>query len=191
MKSQPTAIPEVTLITPERFGDLRGYLSEVYRHDRLRHLGIEVDFLQDNISLSADVGTVRGLHFQITPMQQAKIVFVLRGAILDVAVDLRAGSPTFGQHVSAKLSEDNGHQLYVPVGFAHGFATLVPNTLVYYKISSLYAPELERGILWNDPDLAIEWPVSTDQAIVSARDKQQPRVKDLETYFQYVSDGSD
>ena len=185
MKSQPTAIPEVTLITPERFGDLRGYLSEVYRHDRLRQLGIEVDFLQDNISLSADVGTVRGLHFQITPMAQAKIVFVLRGAILDVAVDLRAGSPTFGQHVSAMLSEDNGHQLYVPVGFAHGFATLAPNTLVYYKISSLYTPELERGILWNDPDLAIEWPVSTDRAIVSARDKQQPRVKDLETYFQY------
>ena len=172
-------------ITPDRFGDERGYFIETYNRSALREHGIELDFMQDNQSLSRDVGTVRGLHFQTPPFAQAKLVRVLKGAILDVAVDIRSGSPTFGQHVSCELSADKGNQLLVPEGFAHGFCTLQPDTEVFYKVSAGYAPTHDKGVLWNDPDLGIDWPVATDDAILSDKDKSQPRLAEYDSAFVY------
>lgn len=176
----PTAIPDVKLIVPARYGDERGFLSEVYERSAFQEAGIGIEFVQENHSFSARRGTVRGLHFQVPPRAQAKLVRVSRGAILDVAVDLRPDSPTFGRHVSAVLSAENWHQLYVPVGFAHGFCTLEPDTEVIYKLSDVYAPEHERGVLWNDPALGIDWPVDAAVAIVSPRDRTHPRLAELE-----------
>ena len=185
MEVVETYIPSVKIITPKQFGDRRGFLSEVYRRDTLCEANIDQEFIQDNLSLSATRGTVRGLHFQIPPAAQSKIVFVIHGAILDVAVDIRTGSPTFGRHVSIMLDDEKRQQLYIPPGFAHGFSTLKPETLVYYKISTPYTPEHERGILWNDPDLGIDWKIPPDRAVLSDRDRQHPPLKDLATYFSY------
>ena len=185
MEITETSIPSVKIIRPQRFGDPRGFFSEVYRRDKLRDAGIDQEFTQDNLSLSTTLGTVRGLHFQIPPVAQSKLIFVIHGAILDVALDIRAGSPTFGRHISFKLDDENRQQLYVPSGFAHGFSTLKPDTLVYYKISTPYTPEHERGILWNDPDLGINWQVSPDRVVLSDRDRHHPPLKDLATYFSY------
>lgn len=173
----------VLLITPVRHQDGRGFFSEVYNRRRLTEAGIDVEFVQDNHSLSAEKGTVRGLHFQIDPHPVAKLVRVTSGGIWDVVVDLRRGSPTYGQHVSAELSADNWAQLYVPVGFAHGFCTLEPNTEVAYKVTDYWSADVDRGLAWDDPDLAIPWPVSGDEAIVSDKDRSQPKLADLPPYF--------
>lgn len=171
----PTEIPDVKIIEPKRHGDNRGFFSEVYNRKSLRELaGIDADFVQDNHSLSAEKGVVRGLHYQLPPMALHKLVRVVRGSILDVAVDIRRGSPTFGRHVKAILSAENWRQLFVPIGFAHGFVTLEVNTEVCYKVSDYWSAELERGIRWNDPELNIDWGIEPDKAILSARDSRHP-----------------
>jgi dTDP-4-dehydrorhamnose 3,5-epimerase len=183
MLIEPTAIPEVRLITPKRHGDHRGFLSEVYSRRALAAAGIDIDFVQDNHTMTALAGTVRGLHYQLPPMAQAKLVRVTRGAIYDVAVDLRRRSPTFGRHVGAIVSAEAWNQILVPVGFAHGFCTLTPDTEVIYRLSNDYAPTHERGLLWNDEALRIEWPVESDAAILSDRDRKNPRLADLTETF--------
>jgi dTDP-4-dehydrorhamnose 3,5-epimerase len=179
MELTPSAIPDVKLITPKRHGDHRGFFSEVYSAATLRQHGMETVFIQDNHSLSAEPGVVRGLHYQLPPAAQAKLIRVARGAILDVAVDIRRGSPTFGRHVTAILSAENWRQIFIPPGFAHGFVTLEPNTEVLYKVSGPYAPDRERGILWSDPELGIEWGVDPSAAILSAKDRDYPRLADV------------
>ncbi len=178
-------MPEVVLVTPKRFGDNRGYFSETFRKDRFSEEVGPFEFLQDNQSLSAEVGTVRGLHFQLNPRAQGKLVRCIAGAILDVAVDIRVGSPTFGRHVKVELSAENGCQVWIPPGFAHGFCTLVPNSILSYKVTDYYSAEHDRGLLWNDPDLAIEWPVEPEKAVLSAKDLAQPRLVDLQANFVY------
>lgn len=185
MLIEATAIPEVMLIAPKRFGDDRGFFVEIYNKKRYQEHGVAADFVQDNHSYSATVGTMRGLHFQLAPFAQAKLVTCIRGAIFDVAVDIRSGSPTFGRHVAVHLSAANGQQLFVPAGFAHGFCTLLPDTEVLYKASNYYSPEHDRGLAWNDPDLAIDWPVSPSAAIVSEKDGKQPLLRDLGTAFEF------
>jgi dTDP-4-dehydrorhamnose 3,5-epimerase len=183
MEIVKTAIPDVKLLTPRKFGDHRGFFVETYNRKVLESVGFTKEFVQDNHSLSVPAGTVRGLHFQLEPYAQDKLVRVVRGAVLDVAVDLRRDSPTFGQHVSARLDAETGRQILVPAGFAHGFVTLEPDTEVIYKVTNFYAPSHDRGLLWNDPDLGIEWPVSADEAILSDKDKVQPRFRDLPNTF--------
>lgn len=183
MQITQLAIEAVKLIVPKRFGDNRGFFSETYNARTLADAGITDAFVQDNHSLSAEVGTIRGLHFQKPPYAQGKLVRVVRGSILDVAVDLRTGSPTYGQHVSAELSAENWAQLFVPVGFAHAFCTLEPNTEVIYKVTDYYAPQADAGVLWSDPDLGINWPVSLDKAVLSDKDQKLPRLKDLGRVF--------
>ena len=179
MEVTPTEIPDVKLIIPKRHGDHRGFFSEVYSAAAFRAQGIDVDFVQDNHSLSAERGVVRGLHYQLPPAAQAKLIRVTRGAILDIAVDIRHGSPTFGRHVRAVLSVENWTQIYVPVGFAHGFVTLEPNTEVLYKVSTPYAPQQERGVLWNDPALGIDWGLDPAAAILSGKDLKLPRLAEV------------
>jgi len=174
----PLAIPEVLLITPRRHGDARGWFSETWSRKTLGEAGIHADFVQDNHAFSARKGTVRGLHFQTAPHPQAKLLRVLRGAILDVAVDIRQGSPTFGQWVSAELTSERGEQLFVPRGFAHGYSTLTDDCELAYKVDGLYAPQTEGGVIWNDPDLGIDWRID-GEAVLSDKDKILPRLKDL------------
>ena len=177
------SVPGVLLITPRRFGDARGQFMETYSAARLAEAGFDAVFVQDNQSRSAARGTVRGLHFQAPPHAQDKLVRVTRGAILDVAVDIRIGSPTFGRHVAAELSADNASQLLVPAGFAHGFQTLDPDTEVLYKVTSFYAPTAEAGLLWNDRALGIAWPIGADDATLNARDAGFPPLEALESPF--------
>jgi dTDP-4-dehydrorhamnose 3,5-epimerase len=181
---EPTAIEAVKIITPRRFGDARGWFSEVYSKKLFGEAGIELDFVQDNHSASSTKGTLRGLHFQTPPFAQDKLVRVTRGRILDVAVDLRRSSPTFGQHVAVELSQENGRQLLVPVGFAHGFCTLEDDTEVLYKVTNYYAPTHDFGLAWDDPELGIAWPVPPDQAILSEKDRKHPRLADLPWLFE-------
>jgi dTDP-4-dehydrorhamnose 3,5-epimerase len=157
MTIHPLPIAGLLRIEPKKFTDHRGFFSETFRESALAAAGFHKHFVQDNHSLSTAAGTLRGLHFQKPPHAQAKLIRVLRGRILDVAVDLRCGSPDFGRHVAVELSAENDHQLLVPEGFAHGFITLEPDTEVYYKVTAYYAPESDSGISWNDPDLAIDW----------------------------------
>jgi dTDP-4-dehydrorhamnose 3,5-epimerase len=168
------AIPEVRLVVPDRFGDARGFFSETYSRRDFVAGGIADEFVQDNHSRSASVATVRGLHYQLPPFAQGKLVRVLKGSIVDVAVDIRRGSPSFGAHVAVTLSAELGNQLYVPPGFAHGFCTLEPDTEVAYKVTAYYSREHDRGIRWNDPALAIAWPVGTESAVLSAKDVALP-----------------
>lgn len=177
-----TEIDAVKIVLPRRFGDARGWFQETYSRPRLRDAGLDVEFVQDNMSMSARAGTVRGLHFQIPPFAQAKLIGVIAGAIFDVAVDIRVGSPTFGRHVAMNLTPESG-QLYVPEGFAHGFCTLAPDTVIAYKVSAPYAPEHDRGLDWADPALAIAWPPAPGAAILSDRDRKHPRLADLPAYF--------
>jgi dTDP-4-dehydrorhamnose 3,5-epimerase len=179
-----TRIPDVKVLVPERFGDHRGFLSETYSSRTLAGAGIELEFVQDNDSVSAEKGTIRGLHFQVPPRVQAKLVRVVRGAIFDVAVDLRRGSPTRGRHVAEEISAENWKQVLVPVGFAHGFCTLEPDTHVVYKVTGHYSPEHDKGLLWNDPALQIEWPVDAGRAVLSERDMRWPRLAELPEYFE-------
>jgi dTDP-4-dehydrorhamnose 3,5-epimerase len=176
-------IPDVKLIQPRIFRDERGFFSETYSKPALNAAGIDAEFVQDNHSLSRERGVVRGLHFQIPPRAQDKLVRVTRGSIFDVALDIRRGSPTFGRHVAVVLSAENWCQLWVPKGFAHGFCTLEPNTEVVYKVTSLYAPEDDKGIAWDDPALGIAWPIAARTAIVSDRDRKHPRLSELESPF--------
>lgn len=185
MKVQSLSIPDIKLIVPTVHRDARGFFCETFSAHALGEAGIEADFVQDNHSLSVAKGVVRGLHFQTPPHGQGKLVRVVRGAILDVAVDIRKGSPTFGHHVAERLSADNFHQLWVPVGFAHGFATLEPNTEVVYKVTDYYAPDCDRGLAWDDPSLAIDWTIAAGAATLSEKDKKHPRLADLETPFTY------
>ena len=180
------AISEVVLIKPKKFGDARGYFMETFRQSLFTEEVGDFTFVQDNQSLSADVGTVRGLHFQLAPRAQGKLVRCVFGAILDVAVDIRVGSPTYGQFVSAELTSENGNQLWVPPGFAHGFCTLAPSTEVSYKVTDYYSPEHDRGLLWNDPALDIDWPVDSDAAVLSGKDTVQPALADLKEAFVYA-----
>jgi dTDP-4-dehydrorhamnose 3,5-epimerase len=173
------ALPEVKLLMPKLHQDDRGYVSEIVHEKQMAELGMPVTFMQENQSMSRKKNTVRGLHSQRPPHTQAKLVRVLRGAIFDVAVDVRPNSKTYGQHVSATLSEDEVTQMFIPAGFLHGFCTLTDNTVVLYKMSSLYAPGSEIGVLWNDPDLKIEWPVDAANAIISGKDEKLLRFKDL------------
>ena len=181
------AIPEVCLLTPTRHGDERGFFSETYNINTLAALGLDLTFVQDNHAYSAQPGTVRGLHFQVHPHAQAKLIRVVRGAIFDVAVDVRRGSPTYGQHVSAVISARAGNQILVPVGFAHGLCTLEPDTEVLYKVTGCYDRACDLGLAWNDPALRIEWPVAPGEAIVSERDCRLPSLEALPSYFEYGS----
>lgn len=174
----PLSLPDVLLITPKRHGDARGWFSETWSRRAMAEAGVDADFVQDNQAFSARAGTVRGLHFQTAPHAQAKLVRVLRGAIYDVAVDIRPGSATFGQWVGAELTAERGEQIFVPRGFAHGYATLTDDCELAYKVDGLYAPQTEGGVIWNDPDLAIDWRIS-GEAILSDKDKVLPRLKDL------------
>jgi dTDP-4-dehydrorhamnose 3,5-epimerase len=176
-------LPGPLLVAARRFGDARGYFSETYSRRDFTALGIAEELVQDNQSRSAAIGTLRGLHFQIPPRAQAKLVRVLRGRILDVAVDLRLGSPTYGRHVAAELTPENGLMLYVPVGFAHGFVTREPETEVTYKVSDTYAPECDRGLAWDDPALGIAWGLAPGQAVLSDKDRRWPNLADLGRVF--------
>lgn len=178
-------IPGLRLITPKRHGDSRGFFSEVYNRTAFEESGIHGDFVQDNHSFSSQRGVIRGLHFQSPPHAQGKLVRVTRGAVLDVVVDIRQGSPTFGRHVAVELSADNWKQLWVPPGFAHAFCTLSRDVEFLYKVTDYYAPECDHGLAFDDPDLGIDWPVTSAEAILSDKDRNHPRLKDLPAFFDY------
>jgi len=185
MEVFPQAIAPVLLLKPKRLGDARGLFSELYSRRTLEVHGLSFDFVQDNFSLSADAYTVRGLHFQASPSEQTKLISVLTGAIFDVVVDLRVGSPTYGRHVAAELSAENGLQMLAPRGFAHGFCTLAPDTRVLYKVDGFYDPQREFGVRWNDPGLGIAWPVGGREVTLSPKDREQPLLTELPQYFVY------
>ena len=180
---EDTAIPAVKIVTPKKFGDHRGFFSETWSRKAFTDAGLDLDFVQDNQSLSAPVGTLRGLHFQSAPFAQDKLVRVTRGRILDVAVDIRASSPTFGKHVAVELSAENWKQLLVPVGFAHGFVTLEPDTEVLYKVTAPYAPENDHGLAFDDPALGIDWGLPAERLTLSDKDRRHPRLAELPRYF--------
>ena len=182
MDVQTTPIPGLLVITPARFGDDRGFFSESYSKIRMAEHGVETEFVQDNHSLSARVGTVRGLHFQSPPHAQAKLVRCGRGVLFDVAVDVRKGSPTFGQWFGVELSFENGKQLLVPVGFLHGFSTRAPDTEIIYKCSDFYAPECDGAVRFDDADIGIDWGL-TGEAILSGKDEQAQSFADFDSPF--------
>ena len=183
MQVEHLNIPDVRLLSTRKHGDRRGFFSETYNRKALAEIGIDIDFVQDNHSCSADKGTVRGLHFQTPPFAQDKLVRVARGSVFDIAVDLRQGSPTYGRHAGAVLSAQAWNQILVPIGFAHGFMTLEPDTEVIYKVSNYYAPDHDKGLLWNDPALGISWPIADEEAVLSDKDRKQPRLAELITPF--------
>jgi dTDP-4-dehydrorhamnose 3,5-epimerase len=174
MTIERLSIPDVLLITPQRFGDARGFFAETYSVRGMAAAGVSLPFVQDNQSFSAAKGTIRGLHCQVGPHVQGKLVRVLRGAIWDVAVDARPSSPTFGQHAAAILSAENFAQLWVPPGFLHGFCTVAPDTEVFYKVTDVYDRAGERGVMWNDPALALPWPLEAGEAVLSDKDQVLP-----------------
>lgn len=180
---EDTAIPDVKIVTPKKFGDHRGFFSETWSRKAFADAGLDLDFVQDNQSLSAPVGTLRGLHFQSPPYAQDKLVRITRGRILDVAVDIRASSPTFGKHVAVELSAENWKQLLVPVGFAHGFVTLEPDTEVIYKVTAPYAPENDHGLAFDDPALGIDWRLPLSGLTLSDKDRKHPRLAEMLRYF--------
>jgi dTDP-4-dehydrorhamnose 3,5-epimerase len=177
------AIPDVKLIRTARFSDVRGYFCETFQRADFAAQGIDNDFLQDNQSKSDQSGTIRGLHFQRPPFAQTKLVRVLRGRIFDVAVDLRRSSPSFGKHVAVELSDKSNEQLLIPAGFAHGFCTLEPDTVVFYKVDQPYSAAHDGGVRWADPSLRIEWPVASAEAILSEKDRGLPMLADLPPVF--------
>ena len=183
MKVEALRLSEVLLITPPRFGDHRGFFSEVFNRERFAAAGVDADFVQDNQSLSREKGVIRGLHCQVAPYPQGKLVRCVRGAIWDVAVDARVGSPTYGQWAAAELSAENWAQLWVPPGFLHGFCTLQPDTEVIYKVTDVYDRAGERGVVWDDPDLALPWPIRPEEAILSDKDRVLPRWADTPALF--------
>ena len=179
MEIENTAIADVKLIRPARHGDGRGWFSELWNGARLAEAGLDLDFAQTNLVRSDSAGTLRGLHFQSPPKAQGKLVVVLAGAVQDVVVDLRLGSPTRGRHVSARLSARDGEQLWVPPGFAHGYCTLGDDCLVLYMVTAPYAPDLEGGLAFDDPDLGIEWAFDAGDLILTDRDRGWPRLRAL------------
>jgi dTDP-4-dehydrorhamnose 3,5-epimerase len=180
-----TDIKDVVICEPKVFGDDRGYFVETFRQDKLEEfLGFKVNFCQDNESKSG-FGVLRGLHFQLPPFAQTKLVRVIQGKVLDVAVDIRKESPTFGQHVAVELSAENKRQLFVPRGFAHGFVVLSQEAVFAYKVDSYYSPECDRGIAFDDADLNINWQIDLDQLNLSAKDKEQPSFKEAKELFEY------
>jgi dTDP-4-dehydrorhamnose 3,5-epimerase len=181
-----TTLPEILIAVPERIGDQRGFFSEVWNARDFSAAGIDAVFVQDNHVLSPVKGTLRGLHYQIPPAAQGKLVRVSRGSIFDVVVDIRRGSPNFGRHVHAILTADNWRQVWVPPGFAHGYCTLEDDTEVLYKVTEYYSPEHDRGIRWNEPALMIEWPVPPEAVIVSERDRKLPPLAGQSDLFDYV-----
>ena len=183
MKAERLAIPDVVLVTPPRYGDARGFFSETFNAARFAEAGIAGPFVQDNQSLSRQKGVVRGLHCQLAPFAQGKLVRCLRGAIWDVAVDARTGSPSYGHWVAAELSAQNWSQLWVPPGFLHGFCTTEPDTEVSYKVTAPYDKASERGVRWDDPTLALPWPVSAAEAVLSDKDVVLPGFDDALGWF--------
>jgi dTDP-4-dehydrorhamnose 3,5-epimerase len=179
---EPLAIPDVLLVTPRRFQDPRGFFSETWSQTRFAHAGIPGPFVQDNHSVSRDRGVLRGLHCQIGPNAQGKLIRVVKGAIWDVAIDIRRDSPTYGRHASVELSAENWAQLWIPTGFLHGYCTLTSDTEVIYKVTAPYDPSAERGVTWNDPDLKVKWPVRGG-VILSEKDQLLPRFKDFGAWF--------
>ncbi|PWB94544.1 dTDP-4-dehydrorhamnose 3,5-epimerase [Methylosinus sporium] len=184
MKVEDTALEGVKIVTPDRFGDARGFFSETYNQRRWEEHGLpSFCFVQDNHSLSRDIGVIRGLHFQTEPFAQDKLVRVARGRILDVAVDIRRSSPSYGRHVAVELSAEDWRQLIVPKGFAHGFCTLEPDTEVLYKVTNFHSAPHDRGLAFDDPDLDIAWPIAPERAILSEKDRRWPRLRDLAETF--------
>jgi dTDP-4-dehydrorhamnose 3,5-epimerase len=179
----PLALAEVKLIRAPRFADKRGFFSEVWSRRAFGDAGIDVDFVQDNASFSRSAGTIRGLHFQHAPAEQAKLVRVVRGRVFDVAVDIRPDSVSFGRFVAAELTAEGGEQLFIPKGFAHGFCTLERDTEVAYKVSAFYAPELDAGIVWNDPDIGIDWPLGGRAPVLSEKDVALPPLAAVRSSF--------
>ena len=186
MKLEQTALPGVVILTPARFGDDRGWFSETWNAARLAEAGLDLAFVQDNHSMSAAVGTVRGLHYQAPPRAQDKLVRCSRGAILDVAVDIRRGSPTYGRWIGVELSAQNGRQLLVPKGFLHGFVTRAPDTEVQYKCTDTYAPDCDGAVRWDDPDLGIDWGLQGAAPVLSDKDKKAPYLRDFTTPFEFL-----
>ncbi|WP_282033719.1 dTDP-4-dehydrorhamnose 3,5-epimerase [Metabacillus indicus] len=184
MKITKTNLDGVVIVEPKLFGDHRGWFMETYNELNFFEAGIDVKFVQDNQSFSAAKGTLRGLHYQLDPKAQTKLVRCTKGSIYDVAVDIRQGSSTFGQWFGLELTAENKKQLLVPKGFAHGFMTLTEDVEVQYKVDELYAPECDRGIIWNDPDIAIEWPIDV-KPLLSAKDEMAPLFKNAENNFFY------
>jgi dTDP-4-dehydrorhamnose 3,5-epimerase len=180
MLVEDATIPGIKIVTPKKHGDVRGFFSEVYNRTAFEGVGLHFGFVQDNHSLSAAVGTLRGLHFQTPPFAQDKLIRVSRGRILDVAVDIRRSSPTFGKYVAIELSAENWRQLLVPIGFAHGFVTLDPETEVLYKTTAVYSADNDRGIAWDDPDIGITWPLPPAGPILSDKDRRWPRLREAE-----------
>jgi dTDP-4-dehydrorhamnose 3,5-epimerase len=180
-------LPAVRVILPRRQRDARGFFSEVWREDAMTGAGIDLRFIQENHALSCTTGTVRGLHFQVGKSAHAKLIRCPRGSILDVAVDIRRGSPTYGRHAAVVLSDENWKQCYVPAGFAHGYCTLQPNTEVIYKVTAYYDPSSERGVAWNDPEIGIVWPVAPELAVMTERDRTFPRLAELPEFFAFHS----
>ena len=185
MKIEPTDLPDVLILTPARFGDERGWFSETFNAARLAVAGLDMVWVQDNHSMSARVGTLRGLHFQAPPHAQDKLVRCSRGAIFDVAVDIRRGSPSYGAWVGVELTAQNGRQMLVPKGFLHGFVTRAADSEVQYKCSDVYAPECDGGISWNDPDIGIDWGVSAP--VLSAKDSAAPAFRDFVSPFVWAA----
>ncbi len=189
MQISSLAIPEIKVITPRIFRDDRGFFSETFNAASLREGGLDEAFVQDNHVLSRDAGVIRALHFQVAPSAQGKLVRVVRGAIFDVAVDIRHGSPTFGQHVTHRLSAENWQQIWVPVGFAHGYCTLEPDTEVIYKVTDFYDPANERGIQFDDPALGIAWPYARADARLSGKDLEYRPLHEQPVHFEYAKTG--
>ena len=187
MKVTKTAIPEICILEPTVFGDHRGYFVESYNKEKFPSEYQHIDFVQDNESKSSK-GVLRGLHYQLPPFSQTKLVRVVKGSILDIAVDIRKGSPTFGNHISVELSDENKKQLLIPRGFAHGFIVLSEIAILSYKCDNYYSKEHDRGILFNDPDLNINWKLPENNLILSEKDKVQPLLKDSTDLFDYNSD---
>ena len=179
-----TAIDAVKVVTPKLIADCRGAFCETYNQERFAEHGVMPNFVQDNQSVSAAIGTIRGLHFQSHPAAQDKLVRVLKGRILDVAVDLRRSSPTYGKWVAEEVSAENRKQIFIPAGFAHGFCTLEIDTHVFYKVSAFYSPPNDFGVAWDDPDLGIDWPVAPSKAVLSDKDSRMPAFKSLLGFFE-------
>ena len=184
MKVEPAEIPAIMIVTPKKFGDGRGFFSEVYSRTAWESCGLDFLFVQDNHSLSTKIGTLRGFHFQTAPFAQAKLVRVTRGRILDVAIDIRRSSPTFGNYVAIELTAENWRQLLIPIGFAHAFMTLEADVEVLYKTTAPYSPAHDRGIAWDDPAIGVDWPLPPDGPTLSDKDRRWPRLKDAPDLFE-------
>jgi dTDP-4-dehydrorhamnose 3,5-epimerase len=185
LPAERLSLPDVVLVTPPRLADGRGYFVETYTRRKFVEIGIDVTFVQDNQSLSTQRGTIRGLHFQLAPEPQAKLVRAITGSVFDVAVDLREGSPTYGRWCGATLTAARGEQLFIPQGFAHAFCTLEPDTLVAYKVDGYYNKAAEGGVRWDDPDIAIDWPLPKADIVVSEKDAALPSLREAATPFRF------